>query len=152
MKYLTLWWFLVAWLIAAVSAARKRARPTTAKKVPKKSTAQIVSGGDENDASYLYLGNRDVIEYEGDEDTDFKESSMPRVVQFYSPACVSISSFFTKWSMLNFVFVLLVFTKKNCHCYRLIAKDSNRCTSKWPKRFTKTTPKWNSTLFRVRHT
>ena len=38
---------------------------------------------------FLYENDFHVVEYMGDEDTDFKQSRVARVVQFYSPYCVS---------------------------------------------------------------
>jgi len=39
---------------------------------------------------FLYVEEPHITEYQGDEVTDFRESRMPRIVQFYSPYCVSI--------------------------------------------------------------
>ena len=38
---------------------------------------------------FLYENDFNVVEYMGDENTDFKQSRVARVVQFYSPYCVS---------------------------------------------------------------
>lgn len=42
-----------------------------------------------DDGLHLYANSPLVTEFLGDEDTDFRESRMARIVQFYSPFCVS---------------------------------------------------------------
>lgn len=84
-------WTLALWLVVVAQAATKRkttrGKMVVPKKQKKKTTSLLSSflGMEET----LYSTVPDVIEYEGDEDTDFKESKLPRVVQFYSPQCVS---------------------------------------------------------------
>ena len=70
---------------------KKKRTATTAGGTKKKKPTSL-TGGLFGSNQYLYEKESQVIEYMGDEDTDFKESRMARIVQFYSPFCVSFNS------------------------------------------------------------
>ena len=104
MKVSSLWMIALLWLPLATTNAltktktktgkklkkvRTTTTTTTAKKKKTATTTSLTSSLFGGSNQYLYENEAHVIEYKGDEDTDFKESRMAKIVQFYSPLCVS---------------------------------------------------------------
>uniref|UniRef100_A0A7S3PE65 Sulfhydryl oxidase n=1 Tax=Amphora coffeiformis TaxID=265554 RepID=A0A7S3PE65_9STRA len=75
---------LALWLCLAADAV------TTTKKTTVRKTKVVNNAFPD---TFLYSDETRITEYQGDEDTDFKKSRMPRVVQFYSPLCSHCVSF-----------------------------------------------------------
>ena len=97
----SLCWIAFLWLLLTAEALTKTKtvktvkKKTTAATAKKKKTSTTTTSLGNNllgvgTTQYLYDNDPHVIEYKGDDDTDFKESRMARVVQFYSPYCVSM--------------------------------------------------------------
>lgn len=106
MKVCSLWMIALLWLplLATTTNALTKTKTvktgkklkkvrttttTTAVKKKKKTTTSLTSSLLGGSKPYLYENDAHVIEYMGDEDTDFKQSRMAKIVQFYSPLCVS---------------------------------------------------------------
>ena len=54
--------------------------------------AWLVIAGDDDLALYLYeKDSNPILEYKGETENDFTKSTKPRIVEFYSPHCVSFS-------------------------------------------------------------
>ena len=79
----------------STTTAKKKKKTTVKKKAGAPPPQSALQGFMQNiggvaTANFLYSAVPQVIEYQGDdEETDFKESRMARIVQFYSPYCVS---------------------------------------------------------------
>lgn len=132
---------------AATTTTRKKKRTTNtagAGTKTKKPTAVV-----KTTPLFLYDDSSQITEYHGDEETDFKQSRLPRIVQFYSPYCVSaVRHTFRRcgWTLLFFLsshavtlprFVclyisMLLLVLKQAHCvsfkstYEEIARETDR--------------------------
>ena len=114
---LALWLVVMAATDAATTKKRKVLQMTTAqkkkmaakkqaaKKAAPQSVLQNLVQSIGSGQSFLYKDTPQVIEYQGDEDSDFEESRMARIVQFYSPVCVSRTCSFVYQQTLDLMSV-----------------------------------------------